>query len=200
MHTSCYAQGSLIVIVDGLVNIIFNPTFLQMTFQCLRRACLIYFPPKWGLYLVLKTRGATVEFGLSFIKCWRSSKLSQDLALEGYSVSTNVSRLSMLCFFFCFCFFFFFFVLICFVLFCFVWFCFVLFCFVLVWFGFVCLFVFCFHNGWSHLEGSRRSGVVGGMKICAKIAQSLSSLYGIWCQGFISHQIDPLCIPSPIIA
>ena len=53
-----------------------------MIFQCLRRACLIHFPAKWGLYLVLKTRGIDVDFGFSLMKCWRSSKLIKESALE----------------------------------------------------------------------------------------------------------------------
>ena len=68
--------------MSGLGNIIFNLTFLSMIFQCLRRACLIYFPAKLRLYLVLKTRGIAVDFSLSLMKCWRSSKLIEASALE----------------------------------------------------------------------------------------------------------------------
>ena len=68
--------------MSGLGNIIFNLTFLSMIFLCLRRACLIYFPAKLRLYLVLKTRGIAVDFNLSLMKCWRSSKLIEESALE----------------------------------------------------------------------------------------------------------------------
>ena len=66
----------------GLGNIIFNLTFLSMIFQCSRRACLINFPAKLWLYLVLKTRGIAVDFSFSLMKCWRSSKLIEESALE----------------------------------------------------------------------------------------------------------------------
>ena len=48
-----------------LGNTIFNLTFFSIILQCLRRTCPIYFPAKWELYLVLKTRGIAVDFGFS---------------------------------------------------------------------------------------------------------------------------------------
>ena len=68
--------------MGGLGNIIFNLTFLSMTFQCLRRACLIYFPAKLRLYLVLKTRRIAVDLSFSLMKYWWSSKLIEESALE----------------------------------------------------------------------------------------------------------------------
>ena len=65
-------------------------------------------PGEMGLYLVLKTRDIDVDFGFSLMKCWRSSKLIEESALESsvllyplaesFSIkksffSTNVSRL-----------------------------------------------------------------------------------------------------------
>ena len=97
--------------MGGLGNIIFNLTFFSMIFQCLRRACLIYFPAKLWLYLVLKTRGIVVDLNFSLMKCLRSSKLIEESALESSALLyplaesfsmkklfflTNVSRLLLL--------------------------------------------------------------------------------------------------------
>ena len=76
-------SGRLYVIIVGLENIIFSLTFFLMIFQCLRRACLIYFLAKWGLYLVLKTGGIDVDLCFSLMKCLWSSKLIEESALEG---------------------------------------------------------------------------------------------------------------------
>ena len=134
--------------MSGLGNIIFNLTFWSMIFQCLRRACLIYFPAKLRLYLVLKTRGIAVDFSLSLMKCWQSSKLIEESPLESstslyplaesFSMKkscflTNVSRLLLL----------------------------LLLMLLLL---FVCLFVF--YSRWSHLEGNSRGWVADGTKTC----------------------------------
>ena len=79
---------------------------MENILHCLRRACLIYFPAKWELYLILKIRGIAVDFSLK--TCWRSSKLIVELSLESLAslyplaksfsmkksfFSTNVSKL-----------------------------------------------------------------------------------------------------------
>ena len=101
--------------MGGLENIIFNLTFFSMIFHFLRRACLIYFTAKLRLFLVLKTRGIAVDFSVSLMKCWRSSKLIEESALESsaslyplaesFSMKkpvflTNVSKLLLLLFLF----------------------------------------------------------------------------------------------------
>ena len=142
--------------MGGLGNIIFNLTFLSMIFQCLIRACLIYFPAKLRLYLLLKTKCIAVDFSFSLRKCWRSSKLIEESALES-SVSfyplaesfsmkkpfflTNVSRLLLL-------------------------------------FLFVCLF-FCVADDLTSKETIEDGLRIALRPACAKIVQSLSSLYDI---------------------
>ena len=161
--------------MSGLGNIIFNLTFLSMIFQCLRRACLIYFPAKLRLYLVLKTRGIAVDFSLSLMKCWRSSKLIEASALESsaslhplaesFSMKkpfflTNVSRLLLLML-------------------------------LLLLLLFVCLFVIA--DDLTSKETVEDGLWMALRPACAKIVQSLSSLYDIWCPGFLFHQIVSLC-------
>ena len=137
--------------MGGLGNIIFNLTFLSMIFQCLRhvrRACLIYFPAKLRLYLVLKTRGIAVDFSFSLMKCWRSSKLikestlkssaslyplAESFSMKNLSFLTNVSRLLLL-----------------------------LLMMMLLLFLFVCFL----HSRRSHLKGHSRRWVADGIKTC----------------------------------
>ena len=124
-------------IMGGLGNII----SISRSCRWHSSACLIYFPAKLRLYLVLKTRGIAVDFSFSLMKCWRSSKLIEESALES-SVSlyplaesfsmekpfflTNVSRLSLL----------------------------------------LLLFVCFLHSRWSHLVGNSRRWVADGIKTC----------------------------------
>ena len=147
-----------------------------MTFQCLRRACLIYFPAKLRLFLVLKTRGIVVDFSFSLMKCWRSSKLIEESALESsaslfplaesFSMKkpfflTNVSRLLLLLLFL--------FIFVCWVV-----------CL------FVCLFI---HRRWNN-----RRWVADGIKTCM-CKNCPVSVFFVWhlMSRILFHQIVSLC-------
>ena len=58
---------------------------------------------------------------------------------------------------------------------------------------FVCLFVFCIADDLTSKETVEDGLRMALRPACAKIVQSLSSLYDIWCPGFLFHQIVSLC-------
>ena len=57
----------------------------------------------------------------------------------------------------------------------------------------VCLFVFCIADSLTSQETVEDGLRIALRPACAKIVQSLSSLYDIWCPGFLFHQIVSLC-------
>ena len=146
--------------MGGLENVIFNLTFLSMIFHnpLLKNSLSYILPSKITvpLYLVLKTKGIAVDFRFSLMKCWRSSKLIEESALESsaslyplalsFSMKkpfflTNVSRLLLL-------------------------------------FLFVCLF-FCIADDLTSKETVEDGLRMALRPACAKIVQSLSSFYDI---------------------
>ena len=141
-----------------------------MTFQCLRRACLIYFPANLRLYLVLKTRRIAVD--LSFL-WWNVGGLQNWSRSPPWKVQRHctlwlkVSPWRNLSFWQmcqdCCC------------------------CFYL----FVCLFV---HRRWSHLEGNSRRWVADGIKTCM-CKNCPVSVFFVWhlMSRILFHQIVSLC-------
>ena len=123
------------------------------------------------LYLVLKTKGIAVDFRFSLIKCWRSSKLIEESAALGSSASLyplhGFKFLHEETFLFDKC------VKIVVVV-----------C--------VCLF-FCIADDLTSKETVEDGLRMALRPACAKIVQSLSSFYDIWCPGFLFHQIVSLC-------